>query len=322
MAETTQKGRLLVIVKSVFGISLLLSLLLWNDNGKKAFDVLVQCDIRYIFLLVVLTFFLNMVSSNKWGLFLHDRGVEISKTKLFRLYLIGRFFSNFLPTMVGGDVARAYILGRHINSHATSTASVLMERATGMIALSFLAGVFALANFKMLANPMISISLGAGIGGSILLVVLYYWPAFRQFLIFVIDKLPGFKKLSSKVVKLIDAVRCYRHSYRLLSFSMAYSVLFHLMTGVNVYVVCLAIGFSTDFLDILVITPVIFILTMIPVSPNNIGWWEWCFMVLLGDAGATSAEGLSVALIFRGITLCVSLLGGLLFLYEKRTQSS
>jgi glucose uptake protein GlcU len=53
---------------------------------------------------------------------------------------------------------------------------------------------------------------------------------------------------------------------------------------------------------------------MIPVSPNNIGWWEWCFSVLLLDAGATAAEGLAVALTLRAATMSVSLLGGLLFL--------
>jgi glucose uptake protein GlcU len=56
---------------------------------------------------------------------------------------------------------------------------------------------------------------------------------------------------------------------------------------------------------------------MIPVSPNIIGWWEWCFSVLLVDAGATIAEGLAVALTMRAVTMAVSVVGGLLFLQQR-----
>jgi uncharacterized membrane protein YbhN (UPF0104 family) len=112
-------------------------------------------------------------------------------------------------------------------------------------------------------------------------------------------------------------VTYFRDQHRLLLLSLLYSFAFHLLAGLNVYVACLSIGLAPPLLDILVITPVILLLVMIPVSPNNLGWWEWCFSVLLMDAGATAAEGLAVALTLRAVTMLVSLVGGLLFLQQR-----
>jgi len=308
------------IIKTLVGIGLLAALLLWNGNGSKLLGVFAHFKPQFLFVLVVIALALNLVSSLKWSLFLRDCGTQLSQWKLLKLYLIGKFFNNFLPSMVGGDVARAYMLGRHISSHAVSAASVIMERATGMIALAFLAGIFVVINFPILSNPIISIAIAGGILGCTVAVVLYYWPPFRRFVIHVVSLLPIVNKMTGKLNKLLDALEQYRHHYRLLSLSLVYSVSFHFLASINVYATCLAIGFTPDFVDVLVITPVILMLTMIPVSPNNLGWWEWCFSVLLADAGATAAEGLAVALSIRVITLCVSLLGGLLFLMDKQTH--
>ena len=89
------------------------------------------------------------------------------------------------------------------------------------------------------------------------------------------------------------------------------------MTSVNVYLCCLAINFAPSFLDIAVITPVILLLNTLPVSPNNIGWWEWTFTILLAEAGAGPTEGLAVGLILRAISLLFSLTGGAFFLIGK-----
>jgi uncharacterized membrane protein YbhN (UPF0104 family) len=109
----------------------------------------------------------------------------------------------------------------------------------------------------------------------------------------------------------------FRHRRALLLKSLLFSFAFHFMAAVNVYVACLSIGLAPSFLDILVITPVILLLNLIPVSPNNLGWWEWCFSILLMDAGASAAEGLAVGLTIRAMTLCMSLVGGLLLTRQR-----
>jgi uncharacterized protein (TIRG00374 family) len=304
-------------VKLTLGLALLAGLLLWRDNWRKLLDALGQFDARYLLLLFLIALGLTGISSVKWSLFIHERGVQLSQLRLFNLYLIGKFFNNFLPSSVGGDLARAYLLGRVISSQSQSFASVFLERATGVIGLTLLAAGFALVTPEILRNPIISLAIAVAVLACAVAVVLFYRPALSLSAVALFGRAPVIGKMLRKCEQVVRDVTCFRQSHRLLLLSLLYSFGFHLLAGVNVYVACLSIGLAPDFLNILVITPVILLLVMIPVSPNNIGWWEWCFSVLLVDAGATMAEGLAVGLTLRAVTLVVSLVGGLLFVQQR-----
>lgn len=311
--------RWISLVKTLIGIGLLSGLLLWKDNAKHLLDLFSTFKIEYFIALVILELGLNAISSVKWHLFLHDRGVDVSQLRLLGLYLIGKFFNNFLPSTIGGDLARAYILGREINSQSISAASVFLERVTGVVGLALLVGFFSLIHLEIVANPLVSLVVIIAISGCVVGTALFYWPPAKTILLKMVNLIPFVKKLAIKIERLISAIDYFRHRYSLLFLSLIYSISFYFTASVLVYVACLSIGFKPVFLDILVITPVIMLLAIIPVSPNNIGWWEWCFTVLLADAGATAAQGLAVALILRAVALCISLIGGVQLLYQRPT---
>jgi uncharacterized protein (TIRG00374 family) len=311
----SERQRWLVVAKTALGLALLVALLVWNDNGRKLLTVFAGFRPELAAALLLISLTMVWISSLKWGLFLRDRGARIGQSRLFGLYLIGYFFNNFLPSSVGGDGVRAFMAGREIASQAASFASVILERATGVLALIALASLLALFDERLLANPIISLTLGGGLAGAAVALAVFFRP---RLLRAGIDRLrrapPLLARLAGRGERLADEVLRFRHRHRLLLLSLLYSVAFHLMAGLNVYVSCWTIGFPPPLLDIFVITPVILLLTMLPVSPNNLGWWEWCFSVLLLEAGATAAEGLAVALTIRGVTLVIALAGGVLFL--------
>lgn len=316
-AAKPKSRRWLKPLKYAVGFGLLAVLLVWNDNGRKLVQVLGGFRPEYILALLLVALGTNGVSSAKWGLFLKDRGHDLPWWRLFGLYLIGRFFSNFLPSMFGGDVARAYILGRQISSQSVSAASVVLERASGLVGLALLATLGCLINPAILSNPLISLPLAVAIAATVCGVIAFFWPRAFSIAVKVFARIPLLGRLSHKVEKLLNDIAFYRGNTPLLLKSLVYSFGFHMLAAVNVYVACRAIGFDPAFIDIMVVTPVILLLSMIPVSPNNIGWWEFCFSVLLANAGATSAEGLAVALVIRAVTFILSLAGGLLLLMPQ-----
>ena len=183
-----------------------------------------------------------------------------------------------------------------------------------MLALIFLAASFSLFEPRLLANPIIVATVAGGLAGAVIAIVVFFRPRLLQIGIDLLRIVPLMKGLAAKVERLTGEVLRFRHRHRLLLLSLLLSGGFHLLAGLNVYVSCLSIGFAPPVLEIFVITPVILLLGMLPVSPSNIGWWEWCFSVLLLSAGATAAEGLAVGLTIRFVTMGMSLLGGLLFL--------
>jgi uncharacterized protein (TIRG00374 family) len=265
---------------------------------------------------------MNWVSCLKWNLFLKDRGITLSVNRLLQLYFIGKFFNNFMPSMIGGDLTRTYFLGRQINSQSKSLASVFLERFTGLIALIVLSLSFSLMNLHFLRQPMVGISIALITFGSVVFLFMLSNPQFIDKLSVQFAHRPTIARAFSKLKVVHNDILYFKDRYTVLLAAMVYSLIFHLLTSVTVYLCCLSIGFHPSFLEIAVITPIILLLTSIPVSPNNIGWWEWCFSVLLVEAGAGMAEGLVVALILRGLSLVFSALGGIFFLFERVTVQS
>jgi uncharacterized protein (TIRG00374 family) len=306
-----------LVGKLILGVALLIGLLVWNDNAQRLTALARTIGAKDLLGLFLVGLALNWVSCLKWRLFLKERGVDVSLGRLLNLYLVGKFFSNFMPTMVGGDLARTYLLGRQIHSQSQSLASVFLERFTGLIALIFLAISFSAVNPRLLSEPKIGIAV---VFFSIAFLLLTVLLLNQGFLGWVAVKFGGRRIIAvalEKIRKVQQDILYFKGKYKLLSIAMLYSFAFHIMTSINVYLCCVAIDVFPSFMDIAVITPVILLLNILPVSPNNIGWWEWTFSFFLVEVGTGPAEGLAVALILRAMTLLFSLVGGALFLFEK-----
>jgi glycosyltransferase 2 family protein len=71
----------------------------------------------------------------KWGLVLDAMGLRVPFWRLAEQYLLGIFFNNFLPTMIGGDAARVYYLGRQ-EGYATVATSIFVDRGLGFLSLA------------------------------------------------------------------------------------------------------------------------------------------------------------------------------------------
>jgi uncharacterized protein (TIRG00374 family) len=74
----------------------------------------------------------------RWRLLLDAAGVRVPFRLVVRQYFIGIFVNNFLPSTVGGDVAKVYYLGQ-AHGYRTVTASVAMDRMLGVGLLAALA---------------------------------------------------------------------------------------------------------------------------------------------------------------------------------------
>ena len=48
----------------------------------------------------------------RWQVVLEGMGTRVAYGDVLRQYLIGIFFSNIMPTAIGGDAAKIYYLGR------------------------------------------------------------------------------------------------------------------------------------------------------------------------------------------------------------------
>lgn len=305
------------MAKLALGLGLLAGLLLWRDTAARMGELLLGFETRYLAVLVAVALLMRAVSALKWWILLRDAGIRVAIGRLFGLYLIGQFFNNFLPSMIGGDVTKSLLLGRQIRSQSRSAASVFVDRLTGLIALIVMALSLASLNLDLIADPVIGVPVAGVTLGAIGLVIALFNARALGALARRLGAWAFLEPVIRALAQFHGAVMEYRHRRRALALAFVCSTVFYFLASLSVYYSCAAIGYRPAFSDVALITPIIFLVTTIPVSPNNIGWWEWSVGLLLGGTGATLADGVMVALTMRAVSTAISLLGGVLFLMER-----
>jgi glycosyltransferase 2 family protein len=105
----------------------------------------------------------------RWQRLLIAAGVDVPLSNVVRQYFVGIFVNNFLPSTVGGDVAKVYYLGQQ-HGYRPVTASVAIDRILGVGLLAMLASVTLL--ISPVSGPRLRAALIACTGISIMSIAL------------------------------------------------------------------------------------------------------------------------------------------------------
>jgi uncharacterized protein (TIRG00374 family) len=305
------KKSLTILFRWLISIALI-GYVFYKVDLAKLWQTISQADWFYFGLSIALTPVLIFLSSWKWQVILRAQGITASGWRLFWLYMVGYFFNTVLPTNVGGDVVRAYALGKSTGENAKAFASVFIERFTGLTALILVAVIAFFAALRSLWDVWLVIAMAVSVAGYLALLVIVFN---ERYLTWMEKKVPaGFmRKIIGKLKKFQEAILSIRGHRGAIVFSMANSFVFYLAAVINVWVSATAFRCPLSFLDALIITPIIMVIMMLPVSIGGIGLAEWAYFFTFDRMGFGGAVGLSVALLMRIKALAVGVLGGIYY---------
>lgn len=312
------KKSLLKIIQLIL-TALLLTLVayqadLFSAEGRAIFsDMLRNADIEVLLYAVLFGIVVNLISAYKWYLLACSQQLGAGFWRIFVYYVVGQFYNMFLPTSVGGDVVRSYQLGKYSGRQADALASVFVERYTGVLTLLLVASTAVLTQlarfnqtFILLCLVLFSLGLGL-IAWFVVDARPYQW--LRAF---ALARMPTFEKVFLKLDKLVLSIDAYRKQPLVLLISFANSFVFYLAAVINVYLCGLAFAPEVQFLDVLIVTPIIMLIMNIPFSFGNIGFMELGYSSMFGLMGYAPELGLSIAILMRFKSLFDAGLGGLL----------
>jgi hypothetical protein len=281
-------------------------------------QTLAQADLRWVAVSFLLTPMLIFTGVAKWKILLNSQGFKVSIPRLYALYMVGKFFNNFLPSNVGGDVVRGYELGKSIESGADSMASVFMERFTGLIVLIAFAIFSFLSNLKFIQDWRLTLAMGLATFG--LLGV--FWAILDPRPLDLFEKyvrIAIVQKYIPKLRKFHASLVAYRHNQRAIALSLAWSLVFMLLAVFNVYASASAFYQPISLLQVAIIVPIILVVSMVPLTFNGLGIQEWAYVVLFTWIGLPASVGLSTIVLIRAKELVVAISGGLLYPVVKLT---
>ncbi|MGD1876622.1 MAG: lysylphosphatidylglycerol synthase transmembrane domain-containing protein [Kiloniellaceae bacterium] len=254
------------------------------------------------------------VSGLRWWLVGRVIAAPLSLRDCISLMFIGSFFTQVLPTSIGGDAVRILLAGRRGLPYGRAFSGVMLERASGLLSLVLLVAGGALWLGDRIELPGLRLVLLASLPG--LLVILG--------LLCCLDSLPlpaALARLARPFFALAGDARKVMlaplASLALLGLSFASQML----SVVAVFVLAQDLGLPLGFADSLALVPAIILITFFPLSFAGWGVREGASVIMLGIAGSGADQARAISVLFGSGLLVAGLPGCLLWLYGGRGRS-
>jgi uncharacterized protein (TIRG00374 family) len=313
-------AKLKALLKVLLSV-LLLGYLVYKAEPMKILEVLGQVwynnRMLYLFLAIGVYLLATITYTWRWQILVRGCGLQtVSWLDLFRFYLIGLFFNNFLPTSIGGDVFRIYHLIEKSGDRTAGFTSVLTERLLGIAATLILT----LISLFLLSNQLDDRRLIYMAAGLLIVIIIFFVAVFNdRFLSLAEQMVRPLKllRLGERIMKFFKAIRFYYNTRSIYLKILSISILGQILVIIMTYILSLAINLQVHLDYLFLVVPITFLVTMLP-SINGIGFREGAFVVLLGKIGISSAEAISLSFLSILIPMIVSMSGGILFMLNKQ----
>ena len=309
------RTRIGLALKGVITLGLI-AVITSNVDVKAVSERLLVADPAWVAAALALFAAQLVLSALRWQRICDRLGLAIKAGAAVRLVFIGHFFSQALPTAVGGDVVRAWLTTRETGAVGRSISSILCDRA---IAFGVLL-VIASAGQLLLAGELRHTALGA------LRMVLWLATAGALLtLVFGADLARPIARLrgGAAIRRLLVDARTVLGPPWSLAFSIsALSLAVQLSLITAAYCLARSLALPLDFVGCLVMIPPILVATFVPVSIGGWGVREGAMVIGLGMIGVASEGALALSILFGLGNLVVSLPGGGLWVATRGRKGS
>lgn len=271
-------NKVIIIILKVLVSTGLLYIVISKTGIDKVFSTIKDISPISFFLAVFIYIFSIFLCTIRWGLLLHE---DFKFRRLFSLYLIGSFFNNILPGIIGGDAVKAYYLYRDTGRGGSSIAAVFMDRYIGFTALMFvglIAFPFGLRYFK-----------GSYIEWILPVIVILF--AAGSFFIFGLRIGKGIKILSG----FYEYFALYKGKKVVIIKTFIISLIVQIIIVFAVYALSRGLKVNAPLLPLFIFVPVISTISSIPISISGIGVREASFVLLFGSLGIDPAHATAVS---------------------------
>lgn len=278
-------------ILSVILLIYLLSQQGWAEIGQ----AVSQIPVWRFGVAAVLVIISRFAVTGRWHVLLQATSEHVSGWQTIRLTFAGLFATNFLPTTIGGDIVRLAGAVQYGFDGAIVTASLVVDRLVGMLGMVLVVplGIFPLIDwFKLQQTSNTSL----------------FTPAFLMTVNFSLNKF--WKKIINVIQKVFQALKFWWQQPLSLLKSLFFTGI-HMLCFFGIF--WILFGGLNDPLPFGMIAGLysfVYLVTLLPISINSYGLQEVSISLIFSHVGGVSMQNaLTVALIFRTLTLLASLPG-------------
>jgi len=276
-------------------------LLLWHYNLRRVTSLFARERPEYFCIAVAIYLSGLLLSSFRWQLLARLVGLRDYYLRFVRYYFIGSFTNLFVPGLIGGDAARAIYLGRRNRQVAAAVASVVADRATGIMALFWLAGLAAIPMASELPRSLLLTIVGAGLAT---VVGLFCAP--------LLNRLLG--AMHGRLKALGETVAPYLGRPTSVLPAIGLSLILQVNLAIAQWVLAIGLGLKIPLLVFLLSMPIANAFASLPITLNGLGLREATYLVMLGLAGVSHGDAVALGLLWFTATALAGFTGIIPFL--------
>lgn len=301
-----------MIYKIVITIGLF-ALIAYYLDLSETWQVMLQASLPLLLVALIAQIISTLFAGYRWALIMRDLGFERSILFYLKVYFIGSYFNQALPSSIGGDAVRILEVGKSGYRKRDAFAGVLIDRAVGvfgLLVLNLAANLIFVDYFPDWLTNLINLVTLAGILAFLSLI-------FMRHLDFIEDLflLKHLHTLSSQ------AHRLYSNPLTLGSHTLL-SLGSHIFSILSVFVISRSLGIELDYQLFLIAMPPVFLLTFVPISLAGWGIREGAMVGIFLLVGADKDHILAVSILYGLLLIISSLPGGLFWLDSKHHKES
>ncbi len=263
-------------------------------------------NLWYILLAALVMFLLAIAHASRWAAIVRSSGGNMGFPTSLKLVYVGYFFSQALPSSIGGDAMRIWQAHRSGLSLAMALNTVVLDRLIALAALLIMTAVALPWLMDLVVDPAMSwavvFMLTSGAGGFAALLAL--------------SRLPKFVfrwRVVRAGIKLSEAARKILLNVSLASLTLMLSVGVHVGVALVVFILAGALGVEVSLGHCIILVPMVMLVTLLPISIAGWGVREGAMVVALGLIHVSRSDALAVSVLFGATLLVSSLPGGVLW---------
>src|SRR5262245_30107063 len=275
-------------------------------------------SLGWIGLAIAATFLQIFIGVLRWRDVRAECGAPLALTQATRYNLIGAFFNQTLPSSIGGDAVRLWLVARAGAGWRAATYSIFVDRAIGLIALAVVIVASLPWSYRLITDPngrsaLLFVDFAALAGGvGFLLLGRLPWPWLKHW--WGTHHIHACSVIANRV--LFGCV----HGPKV----VVLSLLVHVLAVVIAWCVVQSIDAPVVFGQIFQLVPPVMLITMLPISIAGWGVREASMGLAFGYAGLVANEGVNISLLFGAVYFIVGAIGGLVWIFraEKAAQGT
>lgn len=296
-------------VRLAITLALCALLLVYVVDVRDVLATLARCDPLWALVAIAALTLDRVLMCVKWGMLLRIRGYRLSLARRMMVYCSAMMWGMALPSTVGADGLRMWLVRRFGVRVDDALATILVERAIGFVSALGMA-LLGLLILRLWLPDARAYDYIVGFGSAgILLGVCALVYSFSDHASHMLRRAVPKRWASHKIVTLLlslhDAYRSLAgDKARIAGFSVL-TVLEQMLTAACYGLVAVALGVTFNVLFLLAAVPLAILVSRLPISIDGIGIYEGIFVAIMALSGVAAADALAISIATRAFQIVV-----------------